>query len=105
MATERKETTTQKELEKGLREYTRLASLIPAVAAVVVVPGPERDLFTYIDDRNEEAIEQLLDAEDKLFELFDDVLFDFHLVYLEGRPLRQMAPTSRKVVYSRAADA
>src|SRR3954447_7506962 len=105
MATERQERNPAKTLEKGLKEYMRIVSAIPSVAAIVVVPGPERDLFTYIDERDEGVLDQIADVEDELFRAYDEVLFDFHVIYLQGRPLKEMAPTSGKQIYLRSLDA
>jgi hypothetical protein len=93
----------QGRIEAGLGEYIKLASQIGAVAGVEYADGRDRDLFTFIDARDEDVMEQILDIEDHLFEMFNDVLFDFHIRYLEGRPL---IPASRsQMLYRRGQDA
>jgi hypothetical protein len=76
-------------------------SEVPEVAGVVLVPGPDRDLFTYIDDRDWDVCNKLMDVEDVLFEMFDDLLFDFHIRYLNGRTLEESIPSSAEIVYRR----
>ena len=104
MATRRQEDEAS-DIVKALDEYVRLAAGIPQVASSVHVPGPERDLFTYIDDRDEAVLDRLNSIEDRLFELFDDVMFDFHVFYLQGRPVEVMAPSTGRVMFSRGNDA
>ena len=85
----------------GLKEYTSRVYSIPEVAGVVLVPGPERDLFIYIDDRDWDVMDKLIDIEDTLFEMFDDLLFDVHIRYLSGRSFDESKPHG-EVVYKRA---
>lgn len=93
----------ERRIEAGLGEYVKLASQIGAVVGVEYADGRDRDLFTFIDTRDEDVLEQILDIEDHLFEMFDDVLFDFHVRYLEGRPL---VPASRsEMLYRRDQNA
>ena len=47
------------------------------------------------------AGEKLMDIEDELFAAFDDQLFDFHVWYLEGRPLEDELPRNCRVIYQR----
>src|SRR5947208_3221029 len=102
MANARKHDDEGERLETGLREYASRMYSIPAVAGVALAPGPERDLFTYIDERDWGVCDKLMDVEDVLFEMFDDVLFDFHIRYLSGRTFDESKPTSAEVVYRRA---
>ena len=96
------ETGDEKErLKIALQEYASRMPEVPEVAGVVVVPGPERDLFTYIDERDWDVCYKLMDVEDVLFEMFDDVLFDFHIRYLEGRSVDEAMPASAEVIYRR----
>jgi hypothetical protein len=88
--------------EIALKEYTENASQLPKVVCVALVPGPERDLFVYIDDRDLDVIDRLFDFEDVLYEQLGDDMFDVHIRYLEGRPIEQSRPSSVRVVYQRA---
>jgi len=88
-------------LDEAMERYAAQARKIPGVAAVVVVPGEERDLSTFIDKRDEEVMDRLMDVEDDLFATFNDELFDFHVWYLEGRPLEQELPHNGRVIYRR----
>ena len=88
-------------LEQAIELYAAKARSIPSVAAVIVVPGEERDLSTFIDKRDEEVMDRLMDVEDDLFAEFDDELFDFHVWYLEGRPLDEELPRNCRVIYRR----
>jgi hypothetical protein len=73
---------------------------LPQVVCIAYVPGPERDVFVYIDKNDRDVMDQLFDIEETLFEMYDDQLFDFHIRFLEGQDLR--TPTSSRLVYSRA---
>jgi hypothetical protein len=86
-------------LNAALQEYASRMPDVPQVAGVALAPGPERDLFTYIDERDWDVCYRLMDVEDVLFEMFDDVLFDFHIRYLEGRSLEEAKPSSAEVIY------
>ena len=88
-------------LDQAMELYAAKARSIPSVAAVIVVPGEERDLSTYIDKRDWDVSEKLMDIEDELFAAFDDQLFDFHVWYLEGRPLEDELPRNCRVIYRR----
>ena len=88
-------------LNAAMERYADEARKIPSVAAVVVVPGEERDLSTYIDKRDWDVSDKLMDIEDELFAAFDDQLFDFHVWYLEGRPLEDELPRNCRVIYRR----
>jgi hypothetical protein len=90
-----------RKLDQAMELYASKARSIPGVAAVVVVPGEERDLSTYIDKRDWDVSEKLMDIEDELFAAFDDQLFDFHVWYLEGRPLEDELPRNCRVIYRR----
>ena len=102
MANARKADSEGERLEIGLREYVSRMNSIPEVAGVALAPGPERDLFTYIDERDWDVCDKLMDVEDALYEMFDDVLFDFHIRYLSGRTFDESKPSSAEVVYRRA---
>jgi hypothetical protein len=88
-------------LNAAMEQYAEKARHISSVAAVVVVPGEERDLSTFIDKRDWDVSEKLMDIEDELFATFDDQLFDFHVWYLEGRQLDEELPRNCKVIYRR----
>ena len=102
MANARKADSEAERLKTGLQEYASRMYSIPEVAGVALAPGPERDLFTYIDERDWDVCDKLMDVEDALYEMFDDVLFDFHVRYLSGRTFDQSKLTSAEVVYRRA---
>jgi hypothetical protein len=85
----------------GLHEYASRVYSIPEVAGVVLVPGPERDLFIYIDDRDWDVMDKLIDIEDTLYEMFDDLVFDVHIRYLSGCTFDESKPAG-EVVYRRA---
>lgn len=97
-----RQTKEQLRLEAALREYATRVQGIPSVAEVAWVPSPEKDLFTYIDKRDLEVMDRLMDIEDELFDLFEDEMFDFHVRYLEGRSLEETRPSSAEVIYRRA---
>ena len=97
----RSEDSELQKLNAAMERYADEARKIPSVAAVVVVPGEERDLSTYIDKRDWDVSEKLMDIEDELFAAFDDQLFDFHVWYLEGRPLEDELPRNCRVIYQR----
>ena len=102
MANARKSNDSELErLNEAMERYAEQARKIPGVAAVIVVPGEERDISTFIDERDEEVIERLLDVEDDLFATFDDQLFDFHVWYLSGRPLDEHLPAVHRMIYRR----
>lgn len=88
--------------EAALKQYAESASLLPKVACVALVPGPERDLFVYIDERDLDVIDRLFDIEDVMWEQLGEDMFDVHIRYLEGRPIQLTRPSSAKVVYERA---
>ena len=88
--------------EAALRQYAESAGLLSKVACVALVPGPERDLFVYIDERDLDVMDRLFDIEDVLYEQLGEDMFDVHIRYLEGRPIEQTRPSSAKVVYQRA---
>jgi hypothetical protein len=90
-----------RKLEEAMEIYAAKARDIPSVAAVAVVPGEERDLSTYIDERDWDVSDKLMDIEDELFAKFDDVLFDFHVWYLSGQSVEDMLPSNAKVLYRR----
>lgn len=102
MANARKADSEAERLKTGLQEYASRMYSIPEVAGVALAPGPERDLFTYIDERDWDVCDKLMDVEDTLYEMFDDVLFDFHIRYLSGRTFDESKPSSAEVVYRRA---
>src|SRR5690349_11768401 len=85
----------------GLKEYASRVHSIPEVAGVILIPGPERDLFIYIDDRDWDVMDKLIDIEDTLFEMFDDLIFDVHIRYLSGRSFEEAKPPG-EVIYQRA---
>jgi len=87
--------------QAALRQYAEGAKLLPKVACVALVPGPERDLFVYIDERDLDVVDRLFDIEDLMFEQLGEDMFDVHIRYLEGRPIEQTRPRSEKVVYQR----
>jgi len=88
-------------LDEAMELYAAKAQKIPSVAAVVVVPGEEKDLSTFIDKRDWDVSDKLMDIEDELFATFDDQLFDFHVWYLEGRSLDDELPHNCRVIYRR----
>ena len=88
--------------DAALRQYAESAGLLPKVACVALVPGPERDLFVYIDERDLEVIDRLFDIEDLLYAELGEDMFDVHIRYLDGRPIEHTRPPSAKVVYQRA---
>jgi hypothetical protein len=88
-------------LEAAMELYATKARVIPSVAAVVIVPGEERDLSTFIDERDEDVMNRLMDVEDELFAQFNDELFDFHVWYLDGRQLDKELPRNSRVIYRR----
>jgi DNA-binding Lrp family transcriptional regulator len=92
----------EQRVEAALREYAARVERLPSVAAVVLVPGPERDLFTYIDARDLDVVDNLMDVEDAIFDLFDEDMFDVHIRYLEGRSLDETRPSTSQMVYQRA---
>lgn len=102
MANARKSEGEDSRVAEGLREYASRVYSIAEVAGVALAPGPERDLFTYIDERDWDVCDKLMDIEDVLYEMFDDLLFDVHIRYLDGRTFEDSKPSSAEVVYRRA---
>ena len=102
MANVRKAEDERGRIETGLREYASRVYSIPEVAGVALAPGPERDLFIYIDERDWDVCDKLMDIEDTLYEMFDDILFDVHIRYLSGRTFEDSKPSSAEVIYRRA---
>jgi hypothetical protein len=101
MANARKTAGEDPRIATGLQEYASRVYSIPEVAGVVLVPGPQRDLFIYLDDRDWDVMDKVIDIEDTLFEMYDDLLFDVHFRYLMDRTFDE-SKANGEVVYRRA---
>jgi hypothetical protein len=89
----------------ALEEYVRLASAIPSVARISLSDDFEADVFTHIDGRGtDEVFELICAAEQSAFDLIHDEAFEFHVVYMDGRPIEQGWGYGGIELYLRAKD-
>ena len=71
------------------------------VAYVVATDYPEVDIHAFIKTMDYDACLRLIEEESKIRVQFPDLEFDFHVVFLEGRPLSDFINPLPALVYSR----
>ncbi|HWO73498.1 MAG TPA: hypothetical protein VNN21_08065 [Dehalococcoidia bacterium] len=87
-------------LKQAFQRFVELVKPIPQVKHVVGFEQGQ-DIYTYIESRDEDVMKKVFRAEDKVFDEFPETLIEFHVVYLEGRPLEDFVRPLPKLVFSR----
>src|SRR5689334_3620691 len=87
---------------RALRDYADQAKSLSGVAAVAYLPLDPTEVFTYIDERDDDLCHLLYEVEDRLFESYNEQLFGFHIRALDGRDLTDVVDTTAELLYARA---
>ena len=93
-------TRTSSSLEHAFKRFVELVKPIEAVRSVVAF-DEELDIFTYIKDLDEAVMSRVHQVEITIMEEFPLLLVDFHIRYLEGRPLESFVHPLPTLTYLR----
>jgi len=86
-------------LKSAFRRFVDLVKPIDEVYCVTAVEPSRPDFFTYIRQRNDEVVRQIFQAEKAVNKEFPDVLIDYHIIFLEGRPLEDFVTHQPEFTY------
>lgn len=80
-------TRTSAEVKQAFERFVDLMEHIEDVRCAVVFDDDELDFYTYIEAMDDAVMTRVHHAEIRIMEEFPDILMDFHVRYLEGKPL------------------
>jgi hypothetical protein len=86
------------------RRFVRLVAEIPEVVHVVGFDDQAREIFTFIDIRDERVALRVFECQDILLSEFGDPFVDFHITWLSGGYLTDFVNPLPPLVYSREAE-
>ena len=88
-------------LETAFKRFVELVGPIDDVQHVVAIEPRRPDVYTYIRRLHDEVMSRVFRAEDTLADEFPDILIEFHIVFLEGRPFDYFWSSAPELTYSR----
>jgi hypothetical protein len=80
-------TRTSASLKHAFKRFVELVRPIEDVRHVVAFDDELPEIFTYITKLDEKVMFQVYDAQVSIMEDYPELPLDFHIRYLEGRPL------------------
>ena len=90
--------------KRAFREFVKLVEPIDDVRHVVAFADGAPEIFTYIRHRDDEVCRAIYQAEYRVADDFPELGMDFHIVYMEGRPLSKFVSPLPGLVFSRESD-
>ena len=94
-------TRTSSVLKQAFKRFVELVKPIDDVRYVVAFEDDELDFYTFITKLDQRVSSQVHSADIVIMEEFPDLLVDFHVRYLEGRPLETFVRPLPQLVYAR----
>lgn len=88
-------------LRAAFYRFVELIRPIWQVRYAVALNGERPDMFSFINEMDPHASEQVHKAEYQILEEFPRIEIEFHIIYLEGRPLEDFIRSSAELVFSR----
>ena len=87
--------------KRAFHEYVKLVEPIDDVRHVVAFEDAGPEFFTYITSRDDEVCYTIFRAENELRRRFQELEIDFHIVFMEGRPLEHLVAPLPPLAYSK----
>ena len=78
---------TKSSLKQAFKRFVELVKGIEDVQYVAAFDDEELDFFTYIASSEQSVYSSIHNAEAVVVEEFPDLLIDFHVRYMQGRPI------------------
>jgi hypothetical protein len=94
-------TRTSTELKRAFKRFVELVKPIEDVLYVLAADEDEPSFWTFITRLDDRVSSQVHYAEMEIMDQFPDLLLDFHVRYLEGRPLESFIRPISPLVYAR----
>jgi hypothetical protein len=88
-------------LKHAFKRFVELVKPIDDVRHVVAFDGDTPEVFTYITKLDEDVMFQVFHAEYQIMADFSEIPVDFHVRYLEGKPLESFIRPLPALVFSR----
>ena len=88
-------------LKAAFRRFVELMEPLEDVHYVVAVEPMRPDIFTFIRTIDDDVMKHVFSAQNVIHEEFPDILIDFHVRFLEGRPLDYFLDPLPELTYSR----
>lgn len=92
----------RKTVERAFLRFVELVGPVPQVHHVVAFDDHDGDFFTFIKRRDEAVCKTIFHHQYQVMREFPDLGADFHVVYMEGRPLEQFISPLPGLVFSRS---
>lgn len=92
---------TSTDVKRAFKRFVELVKPIEDVRYVVAFDEEELDIYTYIDALDEAVMSRVHHVEMQLMDEFPTLLVDFHVRYLEGRPLEAFTSPLPGLTYVR----
>lgn len=89
-------------LRDAFQRFVELVEPIPEVRHVVALNGRSPDIFTFIVKRDEQVCKLVFRAEDQIMDEFPKLEVEFHIKYMEGRPLDHFIHPLPDLIFSRS---
>ena len=94
-------TRTSTELKQAFKQFVELVKPIEDVCNVVVLEDGKPKLFTFIRQLDDAVSSQVHNAEFQIMDDFPELPVEFHVRYLEGRPLKSFISPLSALTFSR----
>ena len=88
-------------LKKAFKRFVELVEPIDDVCYVVAFDEDELEISTYITRPDEDVMSRVFRAEFEIMKRFPLLPIDFHVWFLEGRPLEALVNPIPPLIYSR----
>jgi hypothetical protein len=94
-------TRTSPALKQAFKRFVKLVKPIEDVQYVVAFEDEETQISTYITKLDEAVSSRVHHAEFVIMDEFPSLLVDFHVWYLEGKPLRNFIHPLPRLTFAR----
>lgn len=90
-----------RDFRRAYEQFVRLVQPITAVRYVGGMSGESPDIFAFIERRDETVCRSIFEAEDRIVQSFPKLNIDFHITYLEERPIEAFLSPPPSLFFAR----